>query len=128
VTVASEAHALPVEEVLEVAEMGDVTPLPGAPRAIMGVRNLRGQVVPVVDLAGVLGLPGAPLPSRIVIVERAERKAGLAVDAVVGVEELPDASEEADSPHLTGAALFDGALVGVLDVGSVLDAVEAPAR
>jgi chemotaxis signal transduction protein len=112
-----------------VAELGEVTPLPGASAAILGVRNLRGQVVPVVDLANVLGLPGAPAPARIVIVEDAARKAGLAVDAIVGVEPLPGASEEVDSPHLAGAALCEGALVGVLDVASVLDALEgAPAR
>ncbi len=129
VTVAGEAHALPVDDVLEVSEMGELTPLPGASPAIVGVRNLRGQVVPVVDLAEVLGLVGAPPPGRLVIVERAERKAGLAVDGVGGVEELPAASEETDSPHLAGALLSGGALVGVLDVGSVLDTVAGtPAR
>jgi purine-binding chemotaxis protein CheW len=123
VTVADEHYALAVEDVLEVAELGDVTPVPGAGAAVLGVRNLRGQVLPVVDLATVFELP--PTQSeRIVIAERGGLRAGLAVDAVAGVEELPDASEEVDSPHLVGAALADGALVGVIDVGSVLEAVE----
>jgi chemotaxis signal transduction protein len=129
VTVASEAHALPVEDVLEVAEVGEITPLPGASAAIVGVWNMRGQVVPVVDLAAVLGLRGAHSPERLVIVEHAQLTAALAVDRIVGVEDLPDVPEEIDSPHLARATLFDGELVGVLDVGSVLGAVAGtPAR
>jgi purine-binding chemotaxis protein CheW len=123
VLVADEHYALPVADVLEVAELGEVTPVPGAGAALLGVRNLRGQVLPVVDLATVFDLPPAH-PERIVIAERGGLRAGLAVDTVAGVEQLPEASEEVDSRHLTGAALADGALVGVIDVESVLDAVE----
>jgi purine-binding chemotaxis protein CheW len=123
VRVADEHYALAVEDVLEVARLGDVTPVPGATAAVLGVRNLGGQVLPVVDLATVFELPSVH-PERIVIAERGGLRAGLAVDAVVGVEELPEASEEVDSRHLTGAALADGALVGVVDVGSVLEAVK----
>lgn len=123
VRVADEHYALAVEDVLEVAELGDVTPVSGAGAAVLGVRNLRGQVLPVVDLATVFDLPPAE-SERIVIAERGGLRAGFAVDAVDGVEELPEASEEVDSPHLAGAALADGTLVGVIDVGSVLEAVE----
>jgi purine-binding chemotaxis protein CheW len=123
VRVADEHYALPVADVLEVAELGDVAPVPGAGAAVLGVRNLRGQVLPVVDLATVLELSAGD-PERIVIAERGGLRAGLAVDAVVGVEELPEASEEVDSRHLAGAALSDGALVGVIDIESVLEAVE----
>jgi purine-binding chemotaxis protein CheW len=123
VRVADEHYALAVEDVLEVAELGDVTPVPGAGAAVLGVRNLRGQVLPVVDLATVFELQQTQ-PERIVIAERGGLRAGLAVDAVAGVEELPEASEEVDSRHLAGAALTDGTLVGVMDVGSVLEAVE----
>jgi purine-binding chemotaxis protein CheW len=123
VRVADEHYALAVEDVLEVAELGDVTPVPGAGPAVLGVRNLRGQVLPVVDLATVFELQPTQ-PERIVIAERGGLRAGLAVDAVAGVEELPEASEEVDSRHLGGAVLTDGTLVGVIDVGSVLEAVE----
>jgi purine-binding chemotaxis protein CheW len=124
VRVANEEYALPVADVLEVAELGDVAPLPGAGPAVLGVRNLRGQVLPVVDLATVFGLARAMAPRAVVIAEQGGRKAGLAVESVAGVEVLPDASEEVEARHLARAALADGALVGVVDVGSVLDAVE----
>jgi chemotaxis signal transduction protein len=123
VQVADEHYALPVADVLEVAELGEVTPVPGAGAAVLGVRNLRGQVLPVVDLATVFELRPTQ-PERIVIAERGGLRAGFAVDAVAGVEQLPEASEEVDSRHLAGAALADGVLVGVVDVGSVLEAVE----
>ena len=123
VQVADEHYALPVADVLEVAELGDVTPVPGAGPAVLGIRNLRGQVLPVVDLATIFEVaPGKA--ERIVIVERDGLRAGLAVDAVAGVEQLPEATEEVGSGHLVGAALADGALVGVIDVESVLAAVQ----
>ena len=123
VQVADEHYALPVADVLEVAELGDVTPVPGAGPAVLGVRNLRGQVLPVVDLATIFEVaPGKD--ERIVIAERDGLRAGLAVDAVAGVEQLPEATEEVGSGHLVGAALADGALVGVIDVESVLAAVQ----
>ena len=125
VRVAGEDYALPIADVLEVAEVGEITPVPGAGAAVLGVQNLRGQVLTVVDLATVFGL-GASRAERIVIAEHDGRRAGLAVDSVTGVEHLPEASEEIESRHLVGAALADGALVGVVDVNSVLAGVAGP--
>jgi purine-binding chemotaxis protein CheW len=128
VRAANEQYALRVDQVLEVAELGEITPVPGAGATVLGVRNLRGQVVPVVDLARVLDVPDGSAPQRMVIAQDAGRKAGLAVDEVIGVEELPDASEEAASSHVAGAALADGALVGLVDVASILDAIQGSAE
>jgi chemotaxis signal transduction protein len=125
VRIAREQYALPVERVLEVAELSALTPVPGSSPRIIGVCNLRGQVVPVMALASMLGLV-AREPDRIVVAELGERRAGLAVDAVVDVGELPDASEQVDSPYLTGAALVDGVLVGILDADAILSCVESP--
>jgi purine-binding chemotaxis protein CheW len=122
VRVAGEHYALAVEQVLEVADLGEITPLPGSPPEIAGVFNLRGQVLPVVALAMTLGLAPAE-PSRIVVAEIGERRAGLAVDEVLDVVALPTASEPVTSPYLQGAALVDGELVGVLDVDAVLTPV-----
>jgi chemotaxis signal transduction protein len=124
VGVAGESYALPVDEVLEVADFAGVAHVPGAGAAVLGVRNLRGAVLPVVDLATVLGLPRAAAPARIVVVDERGRTAGLAVDSVAGVEPLPDATEPSESSHLAGAVLTDGALVGMLALGSVLDAAQ----
>jgi len=115
-----EDYALSVDSVLEVSELGDVTPVPSASREVLGVRNLRGQVIPVIDLATVFGLDGEAKRERIVVAEDGERRAALAVERVVDVGTLPAPSEEAESEYLFGAALVDGALVGVVNVGAVL--------
>ena len=123
--VGQEQYALPVDRVLEVAELGDLTPVPGSPSEILGVRNLRGQVIPVLSLATVLGLP-AEDPLRIVVVELGDRRAGLAADAIVDVGDLPDPSEQVDSPFMVAAALVDGTLVGFLDADAILSTVSSP--
>lgn len=123
VIAAAEDYAIPVDQVLEVSEFGDVAPVPGAPPEVTGVRNLRGQVIPVIDLATVLGLSDDADRQRIVITEESGRRGGLAVTEIVDVSELPEAAEKAESHFLEGAVLLDGALVGVLDVSAVLDAL-----
>ena len=122
VRVAGEDYALAVADVLEVTELGEITPVPGAGAEVLGVRNLRGQVLTVIDLASVLGLAGSR-PDHIVVAEQGGLKGGMAVDSVAGVEPLPDALQQVESRHLAGAALTDGALVGVIDVSSVLHEV-----
>lgn len=118
IRVAEEHYALPVEQVAEVVERGELTPLPGAPTEVIGVHNLRGQVLPVIELAKPLGIQ-SEAASRIVVAEAGEHRAGLAVDAVLDVTELPPASERPESHHLEGAVLVEGILVGLLDVDSL---------
>jgi chemotaxis signal transduction protein len=122
VRVVGEHYALPVQQVLEVADLSGVAPVPGAPATVVGVGNLRGQVIPMIDLAMTLGLGGGE-PSRCVVVESGELRAGLLVDEVLDVEELPPASEQVESEYLLGACLLDGVLVAMLDVGAVLSLV-----
>jgi purine-binding chemotaxis protein CheW len=121
-----EHYAIPVASVLEVAEYGEVSTVPGAPPAILGVRNLRGQVLPIVDLASTLGLQEESDPERILVAEDDGRLAGLAVTEVVDVGILGEVTDEVESSHLQGALLVDGALIGLVDVGAVLGAI-APA-
>src|SRR5687767_11818247 len=64
VRVGTEDYALPVENVLEVAELGALTPVPGSARTVLGVRNLRGQVIPVIDLAGFFEIESSGEPTR----------------------------------------------------------------
>jgi purine-binding chemotaxis protein CheW len=120
----SESYALPVAMVREVGRLGDVAQLPGAPASVLGLYNLHGSVIPVIDLARLLGLPRGAPAQKIVVAEHAGRLAGLAVEAITGVQEIGEASEEAQSPHLSGAALVDGALVGVIDLPSMFDSLQ----
>lgn len=117
-----EQYAFPIEGVLEVAAVGDVVPVPGATAAVLGVRNLRGQVIPVVDLATLLGLAPTGRLGRIVVAEEGQRRAGLAVESIVEVGPLAGPTETAESDLLAGATLVEGKLIGIVNVNAALDA------
>ena len=118
-----ERYAVPIENVLEVAELGSLCALPGAGAAVLGVRNLRGQVLPVFDLARVLAIAGDAAPPRVVVAEHDGRLAGLAVDEVTDVVALAAEAEPAEAEYLSGAILEDGQLVGILDVERLFGAL-----
>ena len=118
-----ETYALPIENVLEVAELGELTVVPGAGIGVLGVRNFHGQVLPVFDLAHVLGIHRDGPPPRVVVTDHAGRVAGLAVDEVTDVAPFTADLEEAESEYLTHAALEDGRLVGLVDVDRVFEAL-----
>jgi len=117
-----EHYALPVTGVREVAKLGHLTPVPGAPPAVLGVWNLRGDVMAVIDLAALLGLQSAGAQDRIVVVEDGERRGGLAVESLVDVGAVPSSVDPVESEHLLGAVLIDRTPVGILDLGVVLGA------
>jgi purine-binding chemotaxis protein CheW len=123
VRVGAEQYALAADDVLEVAVLGEVIPVPGAPPGVLGVRNLRGLVLPVIDLGQVLGAPGNGDLAGLVVGERDGRRAGLAVTALGDVAALPEISEPAASLYLQGAVWVDESLVGIVDVGAVLTAI-----
>jgi purine-binding chemotaxis protein CheW len=122
--VAGESYAVPVEDVLEVAELGEIAPVPGAHGSVLGVRNLRGEVLPVFDLAAVFGIPLDRPPSRLLVAEHGGKRAGFAIDEVTDVGELEAPAEETESAFLRGATLDGGVLVGVVDVERLFSAIE----
>jgi chemotaxis signal transduction protein len=124
VRVGTEIYAFPIGNVLEVAALGELAEVPGSGSEVLGVRNLQGQVLPVFDLAHVLGVPRNGRPLRLVVAEQAGRLAGLAVDDVMGVGPLPGPLEDAESEYLAQATLQDGGPVGVVDVGQVFARLE----
>jgi chemotaxis signal transduction protein len=118
-----ERYAVPVENVLEVAALGALSAVPGAGAAVLGVRNLQGQVLPVFDLARVLAIAGDATTPYVLVAEHEGRLAGLAVDQVTDVDALAGAAEETDAEHLSGAVLQDGQLVGIIDVERLFGAL-----
>jgi chemotaxis signal transduction protein len=126
VRVGCEHYALPVEHVLEIVELATVTAVPGSPAGVLGVHVLRGEVIAAADLATVLGLTSDQTPQRLVVAGSGDsRRAGLAVDEVVGVETLGPLSHEREGDCVPATARVDGTLVGVLDVCAVFDAIAA---
>ena len=137
-----EMFAIGILSVKEIIEYGGLTSVPMMPPAIRGVINLRGAVVPVIDLACVFGRASAPVTNRtcMVIVETevdAQRQdVGIIVDAVSEVLEIQaDQIEPAPSfgarirtDFLQGMARLSNAFVILLNVHKVLaiDALAAP--
>jgi purine-binding chemotaxis protein CheW len=107
--------ALPVVAGMETMRPLPVTPLAAMPPSVRGLAVIRGVPTPVVDPGSLLGCPEDPLPARFVTVKTGARTVALAVEAVIGVRELPAASI-AELPRLLGAA--NGELrmaIGTLD-------------
>ncbi len=119
--VAAETLAMPVGHVVEVAKLGDPEPVPRSRPEILGVSNMRGQILPVVDLALLLGIQRTAPPSRLLVAEAGDLSAGFAIDEVLEVSELADPTEETTSELLAGATLADGDLIGVIDVPRVFE-------
>jgi len=119
--VAAEALAMPADHVLEVAQLGEVGAVPRARPEMLGVRNVRGQILPVVDLAMLLGIPRTAPPSRLLVAETGGIRAGFAIDEVIDVGELADPTEETASDLLAGATLADGDLIGIIDLPRVFE-------
>ncbi len=87
-------YVLPAGDVLQMESFDGATPVPGTAAYVAGLVQVRGRVVPVVDLRARFGLPAvAPsIDTRVVVVQSAERTVGLLVDSAREVVELsPDA-------------------------------------
>lgn len=98
-----EINGIDVMQVQEVLRMTPIAPVPGAPHFVLGIVNLRGNVVTVIDTRVRFGLmPKEPDEfTRIIIVEAQDVVVGLLVDAVAEVVEVPNKSIET-SPSIGG--------------------------
>jgi purine-binding chemotaxis protein CheW len=136
---ADEEYCAPVLKVREIIQMMDVTPVPHVARHVRGVINLRGKVIPVVDLRTRLGLPAQPDTAHtcIIVVEVAvgatAALAGIVVDAVSDVlsipaqdiEDVPDFGGRADVACIRGMAKVKDRVKIVLDLDVVLGGTTA---
>jgi purine-binding chemotaxis protein CheW len=93
--------------VREIIPSRTVTRLPGAPAWVLGLLNLRGSVVTVVDLADRLGLGGGAAQS-VIVVELGGKTIGVRVDAVESVALAEDARVEAVEPARSAEGLVVG--------------------
>ena len=112
-------YALPVEQVSEVLRMVTLTPVPEAPPWLPGIINLRGAVVPVVDLRARLALPRAPwgVNTPIIVADYEDRKLGLVADAVVELLSVPGS---AITPPDEGVSGTGNSVSGVARAGERL--------
>jgi purine-binding chemotaxis protein CheW len=111
--------ALPVSCVVETMRPLPVHPIPTAARFVAGASVIRGEAVPVVNLAGLLGAASSP-PARFVVVRAGERKIAVAVDAVVGIHEVAVAAMASVPPLLAEAGSETVSALGAVDMELLL--------
>jgi purine-binding chemotaxis protein CheW len=101
---AEERYAIETRSVREVCLLKDLTPLPCTPPFVLGVVNVRGRIVPVLDLKKFFDLPEPGLTDlhRIILVGGQDLELGLLADSVVGVASIPADSLQPSLPTLTG--------------------------
>lgn len=125
---AEERYALEIGGVHEVYPLRDLTPLPATPPFLRGIVNVRGRIVPVLDLRRFFDLPerGFDDLHRIILVRRPEMELGILADLVVGVREVDVGRLQVALPTLVG--IREQYLRGVtedrcvvLDVDRILD-------
>ncbi|MBI5947586.1 MAG: purine-binding chemotaxis protein CheW [Chloroflexi bacterium] len=127
---ADEYYALDIQAVQEIVRMQPITSIPGSDAWVEGITNLRGRVVPVIDLRRRCGVRDSEptAETRIVVVSSPNGMVGLIVDAVSEVMRIP--SEQVEPPstivsvpentYLRGIAKLEDRLVSLMDLDGVL--------
>lgn len=126
----NETYGINVMQVQEVLRYTEIAPVPGAPDYVLGIINLRGNVVTVIDTRSRFGLPGADITdnSRIVIIESDENVVGILVDSVAEVvylrsseiDSTPNVGTEESTKFIQGVSNRDDELLILVDLNKLL--------
>ena len=125
-----ETYGINVMQVQEVLRVTEIAPVPGAPGYVLGIINLRGNVVTVIDTRTRFGLPTGEVgdASRIVIIESDQQVVGILVDSVAEVVELhqseidsaPSVGNDENSRYIQGVSSREDDLLIVVDLNKLL--------
>lgn len=132
-----QSFCIEIEQVREIRRWSPVTSLPHAQCHVLGVMNLRGAVIPVLDLAAKLGFPTTHSTPRhvVIIVSLHDRIVGLLVDSVSEIRDVPlaDMRETPCLPEddtircVSGLITIEGEMTRVIDLAKILPAPAAQA-
>ena len=135
--ISDQEYSLDIMCVREIRGWTRATPMPHAPSFMRGVINLRGTVLPVMDLAERLGLPARPQSERnvIIVVKHGDAMTGLLVDAVSDIITLnpsdlqppPDAATTGAPAIIKSLTLIEDRMIRVLDLPNVVTFVQRDA-
>jgi purine-binding chemotaxis protein CheW len=128
--IGEETYGVPIGSVREIVRVPEITVVPNAPEMIEGVINLRGKIIPVMDLRKRFGSVGVQTDkkNRILVVELENRLLGLIVSSASEVLKIPPSEIEApgavfaegESSYVTGVGKLKGRLVILLDIARLL--------
>jgi len=126
----NEKYGIKVMQVQEVLRMTEIAPVPGAPDYVLGIINLRGNVVTVIDSRKRFGLPDKEPDdaTRIVIIEAGDHVVGILVDSVAEVVDLrgseietaPNVGTDESSKYIQGVSSQRQELLILVDVDKLL--------
>ena len=130
-TLGSEDYAIPILSVREVISVPETTPIPKAPSHFLGIMNLRGQVISVVDLRTKLKIKGKEnnAEESVIIVDINGMNLGIVVDSInkvlaftdEEVYEVPEIETQVNAEYIQGVYRKEDSLTVLLDVAKVLD-------
>jgi len=130
----NETYGVNVMLVQEVLRVSEIAPVPGAPDYVLGIINLRGNVVTVIDTRKRFGLAPRDMDdsTRIVIIEIEKQVIGILVDSVAEVVDLrmseietaPNVGNDESSKFIQGVATRDDELLILVDLNKLLSADE----
>jgi purine-binding chemotaxis protein CheW len=117
---ASEIYAIEYDFVREVHPLKDFTPMPGTPPYVLGIVNLRGQILSVVDLRVFFNLRARGLGdlNKVIVIRGDRMEFGILADDVMGVRAVPRISIQPPLPTLTGIGAEY--LIGITDSGMII--------
>ena len=131
---AGETYGIAVSQVKEVIRVSEISPVPGAPAYVLGIINLRGVVVSVIDTRRRFGLPPkeAEEESRIILIEVDGHYIGILVDGVSEVVDLPKSEIDTApnvgnsdaSKYIMGVTTREGDLLILIDLNSLFSEEE----
>lgn len=126
-----ETYGINVMQVQEVLRHTEIAPVPGAPDYVLGIINLRGNVVTVIDTRSRFGLPSSDISdnTRIVIIESDDQVVGILVDSVAEVvylrsseiDSAPNVGTEESAKFIQGVSNRDGELLILVDLNKLLN-------
>jgi len=126
----NEIYGIRVMQVQEVLRVSEIAPVPGAPSYVMGIINLRGNVVTVINTRSRFGLSLTDNDddTRIVILESDDNVVGILVDSVAEVVDLkrdqietsPNVGNDESSKYIEGVATLEGELLILIDINKLL--------
>jgi purine-binding chemotaxis protein CheW len=135
--IGSQEFCVDIMSVREIRGWAPATPIPHAPLFVLGVINLRGTVLPIVDLAARLGLPSAVPTVRhaIIVSQVGERIAGLLVDAVSDIlsidadliQQTPDVASQVARSFVRGVVAIEDRMISIITLDAILPAMDKEA-
>jgi purine-binding chemotaxis protein CheW len=123
--IGEDVYAVPIELAREVVMTPVVTALPTAPPSVLGVCNVRGEIIPVFDTGVILGLGPMPSFCAVALLETSLGPAGLAMTDIGGSIELGEAVAVTDAPGTLGAFVAGSQLAVLVDIEALLTSARA---